>query len=96
MSVYRFGIQCKSCDRKWRLELPLTGSTVEVFAAVCDCAAIIVGNFNTKKLRETKEFQLSIKSDGISLDERYLTNGQFIILDDDREDIDQLDLLILE
>ncbi|MCH8907533.1 MAG: hypothetical protein IH840_10625 [Candidatus Heimdallarchaeota archaeon] len=96
MKVHTFGIECKSCERQWRLELPLTGNIVEVFAAVCDCSAIIVGNFNTKKLRQSKKYQLSIKSEAISLDERYLTNGHFSILDPEQTKLNQLNLLVLE
>ncbi|MHA2028619.1 MAG: hypothetical protein ACW99A_01085 [Candidatus Kariarchaeaceae archaeon] len=90
---HQLAILCKSCKSQWSISIPITKNHVEVFAAVCDCGALIVGNYNY-------ELHQSIKS---SLDvseylqkKIYLTNGHYEILELTHEEIQTLPSLALE
>ncbi|MHA2248746.1 MAG: hypothetical protein ACXAD7_00220 [Candidatus Kariarchaeaceae archaeon] len=71
---HNFAIECKSCHTKWAISLPLTGNIIEAFAAVCECGALIVGNYNS-----SVDEHLSSE---IAKNKKYLTNGHYEILDD--------------
>lgn len=90
---HSIAILCKSCDNKWSLHIPLSGNRIEAFAAICDCSALIVGNYNyhqhqllTPQKDDSKRLQKEI----------YLTNGHFEILDLSQEEIASLPSLSIE
>lgn len=91
-----FGIQCKQCDRKWRLELPLMGNAVEVFATICDCSAIIVGNYNHSKQLDLTSDQVSVNNSLFNRNEKYLSNGNFDVLVITHDELKKLPNLDLE
>lgn len=95
MDIHEFGIQCRQCKSKWRISLQISGNPVEVFATICECGAIIVGNFNQNLLiREESPVNVSINS--VSKDRIYLSNGHFDVLELDSESVKKLPMLALE
>ncbi len=94
-NVQVVGIKCSNCQVKWRIEISLSGNPVEVFATICECGALIVGNFNYNKhlshLNGTR-----ILAPQIAKDEKYLTNGHFEILELTSKELQKLPLLELE
>ena len=92
-SYHVIAILCKSCNNKWSLQIPLSGNRIEAFAAVCDCSALIVGNYNYH------DHQIVKTQDGDLKDYQkkiYLTNGHFEILDLSKEEINDLPSLLIE
>ena len=93
--VQTVGIKCYNCQVRWRIEISLSGNPVEVFATICECGAIIVGNFNyNKHLSHLKGTRIIAPQ--IAKNEKYLTNGHFEILDMQFEELQKLPLLELE
>tara|TARA_A100001234_G_scaffold107144_1_gene94124 strand:+ start:645 stop:932 length:288 start_codon:yes stop_codon:yes gene_type:complete len=92
---HTIGIKCRQCDTKWKLHIPLSGNNVDVFATICPCSAIIVGNYNSVLIKEDLE-GIKITNQAISNDQKYLTNGHFDILDISPENINRLPELSLE
>lgn len=92
---HTIGIECRDCDDRWRIVIPLTGNVVEVFATICPCGAIIVGNYNTSKVRDN-QVGIRIQNEAISKDEKYLANGNFDFLDLTEDEIQKLPQLSLE
>jgi len=93
--MHQIGISCRKCGSQWRISVPLTGNQVEAFATICPCSAIIVGNYNAKII-EDEITGIKIRNPAISLDEKYLTNGQFDVLQLSEEELKQLPELALE
>ncbi|MCE7733361.1 MAG: hypothetical protein GPJ54_00690 [Candidatus Heimdallarchaeota archaeon] len=92
VSYHGIAILCKSCNNKWSLQIPLSGNRIEAFAAVCDCSALIVGNYNYydhQIMTQNNDFKGSQKK-------IYLTNGHFEILDLSKEEIISLPSLSME
>lgn len=92
---HKVGIECRKCGKQWKIRIPLTGNAVEVIATMCECGAIIVGNYNSKLIEKEKN-QTSVTGDSISKDEKYLTNGHFDFLELSEEDLKRLPELALE
>lgn len=82
------GIECKSCSKQWRIEIPISSNEVESFATVCECGSLIVGNRKNKVRNDL--------STEIKLQEMYLTNGSYIIITTDENVAKELALLELE
>lgn len=95
MEEHEVAIQCRDCLKLWRIQIPLTGNTVEVIASICECGAIIVGNYNAKLIEEERE-GIKILNPEIALDEKYLTNGNFDFLELSPEELEKLPVLALE
>lgn len=92
---HTIGISCRDCGENWKINIPLTGNKVEVFATICPCSAIIVGNYNSAIIKD--ELQgVRMVNDAISKDEKYLTNGHFDVLELDQETVEKLPELSLE
>lgn len=94
--THTIGISCRNCGENWKVTIPLTGNKVEVFATMCPCSAIIVGNYNAVMIKQEKNGMIDMKNEAISKDEKYLTNGHFDVLELDESDLDQLPELSLE
>lgn len=86
-------IQCKSCETNWGLNILLSGNNIEPFATICDCGALIIGNFNFHEYHNTLN---SISKEGYSKSKIYLTNGHFEILQMSETEILTLPNLPLE
>ena len=90
---HNLAIMCKSCENKWSLSIRLSGNNVEPFATICDCGALIIGNFN---FLEYKKIQNLTNNIGESKNKIYLTNGHFEILQVTEKEISNLPNLQLE
>ncbi|OLS27792.1 MAG: hypothetical protein HeimC2_09860 [Candidatus Heimdallarchaeota archaeon LC_2] len=92
LNYHLIAIKCKSCENNWSLNISLSGNHVEPFAAVCDCSALIIGNFNFL------EFQNKQNSENPNDHSKkiYLTNGHFEILQMKKNEILKLPNLHLE
>ncbi len=90
-NTHIIAILCKSCDSNWRLSIPISGNNIESFATICPCGAIIVGNYNY-----SLDIDSNIDSKFISKNQKYLTNGQFEVLNLSDAKINQLPILELE
>jgi hypothetical protein len=93
-NYHQIGIECRSCSDRWKLDIPLTGNKVEVFATLCPCGAIIVGNYNSVQIEQSHGIRVTNPS--ISKDEVYLSNGNFDILDIETSEMEKLPKLDLE
>lgn len=95
VETHTIGIECRSCGEQWRLNIPLTGNKVEVFATMCPCSAIIVGNYNAVLIKEERSGTV-VRNEAISKDEKYLSNGHFDVLEATGEQLQNLPELSLE
>lgn len=95
-NIHVIGIICKNCKTKWQLQIPLTGNNVEVFAGICECGVLIVGNYNAKlNLGKRGKSKTKVEMKGV-LDEKYLSNGSFQFLDLPENELKLLPILGLE
>ncbi len=93
ITYHSIAILCKSCNNKWSLRIHLSGNRIEAFAAICDCSALIVGNYNYHQ----HQLINSQKDDSEALHKKiYLTNGHFEILNLSDEEISSLPSLLIE
>ncbi len=90
---HHIAIKCKSCQTLWSLNIALSGNHVEPFATICDCGALIIGNFN---FLEFQSIQNSKSNEVYSKNKIYLTNGHFEILQMTENEILNLPNLELE
>ncbi|MDH5402875.1 MAG: hypothetical protein OEZ01_09060 [Candidatus Heimdallarchaeota archaeon] len=81
------GIQCKKCKELWRVELKSEGGHISVFAAICTCSAILVGNYDTS-IDEIKNNDTMRK--------KYLSNGSFEYLLLSEDELQMLPFLDIE
>lgn len=93
--IHTVGIKCRSCDTRWKIQITLTKNQIESFATICECGAIIVGNYN-KSIGNLEDGKIEVKNKNIAHNKRYLSNGQFDFLQLDNEQLDNLPLLDLE
>lgn len=95
---HEVAIQCRGCQKLWRLQIPLTGNKVEVIASICECSAIIVGNYNAKLIEEEKKGRKTLNPENtvISMDDKYLSNGHFDFLEMSPDELKKLPVLALE
>lgn len=91
---HNLAILCKSCNTRWKLSILLTGNRVEAFATLCECGAVIVGNYNRSADNPT-DLEITATSDEINK-KKYLTNGNFEVLDLSRDYMETLPTLALE
>ena len=85
-------IKCKSCENNWSLNILLSGNHIEPFATICDCGALVIGNFNFLEYQNMK----SSNNSEIYSKKIYLTNGHFEILQMKKNEIVNLPKLHLE
>jgi len=90
---HSIAILCKSCKNKWSLRIPLSGNQIEAFATICDCSALIVGNYNYYQHQHIKTNYKVAKELWKKI---YLTNGHFEILDLSIDEIQSLPSLLIE
>lgn len=93
IKFHNLAILCKSCKNKWSLRIPISGNQIEAFATICDCGALIVGNYNfilhQQIIAQNNNFEEYHKS-------IYLTNGHYEILDLSENEIITLPSLSVE
>lgn len=85
--THSFFIKCKSCNEKWMIQIPITHTNIEAFAGICDCGAIIVGNYNYEY---HKHLEFSDELDKDVIKKIYLTNGHFRIILQNHQEIDKI------
>ena len=92
LGYHLLAIKCKSCENLWSLNISLSGNHVEPFATICDCGALIIGNFNYLEYQNLKN-----PNNNENYSKKiYLTNGHFEILQMKKSEIMKLPNLQLE
>lgn len=89
MNYETIGIECKSCNKQWRIKIELRGNKFDAFASICECGELIVGNRRKDIVSDNLDDEILIK-------ERYLTNGAFVIITINENDAQNLPILDLD